>query len=99
MVEWKASQKANTFVDKRIGENIPGLTAEEKLFARFRKQQSTQFAQRKKTKFNIDGGDDGSGDDGIPALTHHGKALSNDAGDANEFPSSDDEAGTAMLFH
>ena len=57
MVEWKASHKANTFADKRIGENVPGLTEEEKAFARFQRQASQQFLKKsKKAKFNIDDG-------------------------------------------
>jgi hypothetical protein len=75
-VEWNASGKANAFVDKRIGENVVGLTPEEKQFARFTKQQTRQLAKRKKAKFNVE--DDSDGEAKAPQLTHAGRALSDE---------------------
>lgn len=75
LVEWQDAQKANTFSDNRIGEK--GMSTEDKLFARFRRQQTRNVVRKKSGKFTLD--EDGPGDGGDyigDDLTHRGKKLS-----------------------
>ncbi|CAN0101506.1 unnamed protein product [Scytosiphon promiscuus] len=73
LVDYERSQKANSFRDKRFGENDATLQLEEKLWARMQKDRSQR--SRKGGIFNL--GNDGDGPTEL--LTHRGQALgSND---------------------
>lgn len=80
----KDSKKANTFVDRRIGQYDVGMSEEDKMLARLVKERTRQ--SNRSNKFRLD--DDDDGDEGF--LTHKGKKL-----DPNktEVMYSDDEDG------
>jgi nucleolar protein 14 len=61
--EYKVYNKVNEFHDRRIGENNKGMTAEDRIVARFTAERNRS---RKKTKFNL-------ADDEV--LTHRGQSL------------------------
>ncbi|XP_059469976.1 nucleolar protein 14 [Neocloeon triangulifer] len=61
--EYRVHNKANEFVDRRIGENNKGMTAEDRIVARFTAERNKN---RKKSRFNL-------ADDEV--LTHRGQSL------------------------
>ena len=78
---------SNAFLDRRLGENVDTMTMEEKLFARFQRQQA-RHAARKKRKYNLEDGDDVY----TQTLTHKGRAL--DEADAlKDRPDDDSDDG------
>mmetsp|Transcript_6817 Transcript_6817/g.19698 ORF Transcript_6817/g.19698 Transcript_6817/m.19698 type:complete len:981 (-) Transcript_6817:1779-4721(-) len=66
----KHSKKANTFVDRRIGQYDAGMSEEDKMLARLVKERTRQ--SRRSSKFRLDDDDD---DDNDFFLTHKGKKL------------------------
>lgn len=73
LVEYQNQFKANKFLDKRIGENDPKLTLEDKMFKRFERQR------QKKNRYNLneDEGNEMHGYNSAPKvdLTHYGQSL------------------------
>ncbi|CAB3360445.1 Hypothetical predicted protein [Cloeon dipterum] len=61
--EYRVQHKANKFDDRRIGENNKGMTAEDRVVARFTAERNRN---RKKTKFNLADEE---------TLTHRGQSL------------------------
>ncbi|XP_065342235.1 nucleolar protein 14 isoform X2 [Cloeon dipterum] len=61
--EYRVQHKANKFDDRRIGENNKGMTAEDRIVARFTAERNRN---RKKTKFNLADEE---------TLTHRGQSL------------------------
>eukprot|EP00536_Pseudo-nitzschia_multiseries_P012066 jgi/Psemu1/260290/estExt_Genewise1Plus.C_4410036 len=66
----KDSKKANTFVDRRIGQYDAGMSEEDKMLARLVKERTRQSSRS--SKFRLDDDDD---DIGNTILTHKGKKL------------------------
>ena len=68
--------KANTFLDRRIGEQDETMNQEERDLQRFIRAQKERFrgsgSGKKGSKFNLEGGDDDVGED---TLTHGGKSV------------------------
>ena len=68
--------KANTFLDRRIGEQDETMNQEERDLQRFIRAQKERFrgsgSGKKGSKFNLEGGDDDAGED---TLTHGGKSV------------------------
>eukprot|EP00939_MAST-03C_sp_MAST-3C-sp1_P001533 g1533.t1 len=84
LVEYKANKKANTFIDRRLGENTEGLDEEDKMLLRLQRQRERQF---RKHRYNLNVADDknntgGGMDNGnrrdIDTLTHFGQSLGAD---------------------
>lgn len=73
LVEYQNQFKANKFLDKRIGENDPKLSLEDKMFKRFERQR------QKKNRYNLneDEGNDMQEYNSGPKvdLTHYGQSL------------------------
>lgn len=63
------SKKANSFVDRRIGEYT--MTSEEQMLARIVRERSRRSKRTSKFSLDEDGGDEG----GAPILTHKGRAI------------------------
>ncbi|CAN0415502.1 unnamed protein product, partial [Laminaria digitata] len=82
LVDYERSRKANSFRDKRFGEDDATLLLEEKMWARMQKDRNQR--SRSGSVFNL-------GDDGGPSdvLTHRGQALGNN--DGSEDGQQDDE--------
>uniref|UniRef100_R4G4Y2 Putative nucleolar protein n=1 Tax=Rhodnius prolixus TaxID=13249 RepID=R4G4Y2_RHOPR len=76
--EYKIKDKANKFLDRRIGEKNSAMTKEDRILARFTAERLR--AHKRKAMFNL-------GDDEI--LTHKGRSLAEIENFEN--PSSDDE--------
>ncbi|XP_050534140.1 nucleolar protein 14 [Daktulosphaira vitifoliae] len=77
LLEYKLKDKSNKFVDRRIGENNHGMTAEDRVIARF---TANRIKAQKKMKYNLGEEED---------LTHQGQALSSI--EKFEKPISDDD--------
>ncbi len=72
-MEWEASQKANAFEDHRIGEKVDSMSKEDKIFARFKRQQARSAAGKKASKYSLAEADEDGGD--AHELTHGGRKL------------------------
>lgn len=105
-LEYQQKGKANTFRDRRIGEQT--MTREEAASARFiaERLHQQQKSNRKESLFNLNDDDDGAGaanggyddddDNGADVLTHKGQTL----GEIEQFQdprSDDDEADDDVL--
>ena len=82
LTEYKRSQKANQFVDRRFGSKNEDLSHEEKMLARFKKERVRQ--SKHSSKFGLAEGEQ-------VTLTHRGQALG-DAAEDHDMDSSDEEA-------
>jgi len=72
--ELKATQKSNSFVDRRFGEKDGTLDGETKALVRFQKERLRQLKVSKRgRKFNLEGA---PGGEDAQQLTHAGRALS-----------------------
>lgn len=93
LAEWEASQKANSFQDRRIGEKVGHLSVEDKMLARFKRQQSRMVKRKRASKFSLADADGGAGD--MDELTHGGKRLKDVdfAADRLDGPSDEDDDG------
>jgi hypothetical protein len=56
LVEYNNLNRANAFVDKRVGELVEGLSQEDKALMRYQRQRQKQFA--KTSRFNLDDSDE-----------------------------------------
>lgn len=83
--DFRNSQKSNSFVDKRFGEDDANLTVEEKMFMRFQQERSKKV--RNSSLFNLSTGQDDE------VLTHKGKVLGDSNIADNDWVSSDEEKG------
>ncbi|CAM9440140.1 unnamed protein product, partial [Chrysoparadoxa australica] len=83
LVEYKGNKKDNSMLDRRFGEGDTGLSVEDKMWARW-KRDKVGGSRGKGGLFNLD--DD---DDGEELLTHKGKALG--GGNYGELPAGGDE--------
>eukprot|EP00752_Nemacystus_decipiens_P016522 g14767.t1 len=95
LVDYERSQKANSFRDKRFGEDDASLQLEEKMWARMQKDRNRR--SRSGGIFNL-------GDDGGPSevLTHRGQALGDideDRGGAQDDESDDLNAEVVDRLH
>ena len=75
LVEYRRNRKANTFIDRRLGEGNEALDDEDKMLLRMQRQRERQF---RKNRYNLDAGDPDV------ELTHYGQSLS-----ANNFEDDD----------
>jgi len=73
MVEYEANKKANTFKDRRFGEDDPGLSLEEKMMMRFQRERQRKSRKSMAGLFHLN--DDNADQDEDLLLTHRGKAL------------------------
>ncbi|GAX76160.1 hypothetical protein CEUSTIGMA_g3604.t1 [Chlamydomonas eustigma] len=99
LVEYKQLRKANTFVDRRFGENDSSLTEDDKSFARLKTQRIKTSVKKlgggKKIKFALGGEEDGEG----TSLTHMGRSISEEEElmDAPELDDLDDETAEELM--
>ena len=97
LVEWQASQKANAFQDRRLGEKEEGLSKEDKMFARFKRQQTRNVKRKRSGKFALH--EDAEEDE----LTHGGRKLNDmnfEEDKMDAFSDEDDDGFTgAWLCH
>ncbi|KNE68437.1 hypothetical protein AMAG_19806 [Allomyces macrogynus ATCC 38327] len=84
--------KVGSFVDRRIGENNPNLSAEEKMMLRWTKEKQ-KSASRKKSHFSID--DDDTHGGSLGGLTHLGQSI-DELANFDDFGPSDDEYEGAL---
>lgn len=81
--EHEENGKANSFVDRRFGENDDGLSAEDKHIGRLAKARLRQYKKSKNFSLNDDD------EDGFGTLTHLGQPLAE--GDLTAKPNGDDD--------
>jgi nucleolar protein 14 len=74
LVKFQAKDKANAFVDERIGEKDTEMTNEQVMFERFHRERTQGMKSGKKGRFNLDGGSCGGEDS--ETLTHLGRDVS-----------------------
>lgn len=75
LVEYQNQFKANKFLDKRLGENDPGLTLEDKMFKRFERQRQKTKVNRYNLNEDDGGNEDDFGGGAKVDLTHYGQSL------------------------
>lgn len=87
LLEYKNKNRANAFIDRRLGERDHGLSAEDKILMRFQRQRSKQL--QKEDKYTIN---DEESDEEKETLTHMGQKVDGqfDFGDESRFSDSDD---------
>ncbi|CAM9447422.1 unnamed protein product, partial [Sphacelaria rigidula] len=83
LVDYERSHKANSFRDRRFGEDDANLALEEKMWARMQKERNQR--SRSRNMFNL-GDDTEEGE----TLTHRGRALGNDLHDYQRSDEDDD---------
>uniref|UniRef100_S4REJ8 NOP14 nucleolar protein n=1 Tax=Petromyzon marinus TaxID=7757 RepID=S4REJ8_PETMA len=87
--EHKQKNKSNVFVDRRIGENDPSISLEDKMLQRFAKERQRQHTRE--NVFALHEADDEE------QLTHYGQSLA-DAQALGDAPDSDSDTGDRGLL-
>lgn len=82
LLDFKQSKRSNQIVDKRFGENDPGMSPEEKMFLRFQRERVKKV--RNSSIYNLD-------EEKTEFLTHRGSILGESNIQDEEWRSDDDE--------